>query len=256
MSGRRFTGHEPAAGHDTHGLPWAGRDLTTSPFDGDTGAADPELLAALQSGDEGAVMAVLSRAGRATPLRVLVPIVAHPDEVDETGDLAVDARTDMASVVLTAPDGRRALPIFSGLAALTDWDANARPVPVTVADAARAAIDDTCDVLLLDLGAPHALVLRLSQLWALAQDRPWLPPHADPVVLDAVAAAAGEDPCVDLAHVEPADQGLLRVALTLTPGLDRDRVTGVVEAFGTRLGADPDVRIRIDGLALTLRGRG
>ena len=41
----RFTGHEPAAGHDTGGVPWAGRTLTGTGFDDDTGAADARLAA-------------------------------------------------------------------------------------------------------------------------------------------------------------------------------------------------------------------
>ena len=88
----------------------------------------------------------------------------------------------MAVVTLTSPEGQRALPVFSSIAALARWDATARPVPVTSARAAQAAVSERCDVMLLDLGGEHAQVLRPSMVWALAQERPWLPAHEDPFV--------------------------------------------------------------------------
>jgi SseB protein N-terminal domain len=125
------TGPPVPGPHDSAGVPFGGRELTGTGFDGDTGEADPALTAALAApGDERALVAAVARA------RLLVPVVAEPTEVDEFGDHLVEKRTDMAAVTLVAPDGTRALPAFTSAAALAAWDPAARPVPVAADRAA------------------------------------------------------------------------------------------------------------------------
>lgn len=236
---------------DSAGLPWSGRDLTSTGFDDDTGAADPALAAALlRPADEPELVAAVAGA------RLLVPIVAAPAEVDESGPLAVEKSTDMAVVTLTAPDGQRALPVFSSIAALAAWDAAARPVPVTSARAAQAAVAERCDVMLLDVGSDHPFVLRPSMVWALAQERGWLPAHEDPFVAAALERATAEEPDVvriETAAGEPAGAGILRVVLTLRPGLDAARVQALATRVGERIATDGETRARIDALAFSIR---
>src|SRR5699024_10884891 len=85
----RFTGHQPASGSDTGGVPWAGRTLTGTGFDDDQGAADPRLSALLAlrepDRDERELVAAVAAA------RLIVPIVAVPSEVDESSGIPVDA---------------------------------------------------------------------------------------------------------------------------------------------------------------------
>ena len=83
---------------DTAGIPFSGREVTSTGFDDDRGEADAALMAALASGDEEAWVAALAES------RLLVPIVAAPTEVDTSGEHAVEKSTDMAVVTLTAPD--------------------------------------------------------------------------------------------------------------------------------------------------------
>ena len=60
--------------------------------------------------------------------RLLVPVVALLGEVEyDDAGLAHDKSSDMATVLLTAPDGRRALLAFSGTDAMRAWDPEARP---------------------------------------------------------------------------------------------------------------------------------
>ena len=74
---------------DSAQVPWAGRDLSPSGFETDTGAADPAVLAALATpGDDLALMRAVEAA------RFVVPIVSDLTEADTTGDLAVAAVTD------------------------------------------------------------------------------------------------------------------------------------------------------------------
>ena len=138
-----------------------------------------------------------------------MPVVAVTTDVEEGGTgLTVETSTDMAVVTLTGPDGRRALPVFTGTAALAAWDPTARPVPVTADRAAQAAVAEGCDVMVVDLagggGAP-ATELRPSQVWALAQRRAWLPAHEDPFVRAAVEGAVRPEDAVEHVDVEDGD---------------------------------------------------
>ena len=241
--------------HDSGGVPWSGRQLTSTGFDGDVGAADINLLAALEHQDETALMRAVAHA------RLLVPIVAAPSEVDDPVELmvekfALNSATDMAVVTLTSPDGQRALPVFSSLAALSAWDATARPSPVTSSRAAQAAVYERCDVMLLDLGSGHECVVRPSMVWALAQQREWLPAHTDPFVAQALSrATADESDVFDCVGEEgdPAGAGILRVLLRLRPGLDSAQVQALATRVGEQIATDGEARARIDGLTFTIR---
>ena len=238
---------------DSGGHPWSGRELTGTGFDGDVGAADIRLLAALEDPqDESALMRAVAQA------RLLVPIVAlraTPAAVDDSGELTGPRSADMAVVTLTTPDGQRAFPVFSSLAALSAWDATARPSPVGSSRAAQAAVFERCEVMLLDLGSGHERLLRPSMVWALAQQREWLPPHSDPFVAQAlVRATADEEDVVDcVGEGDPAGAGILRVVLTLRGGLDAPGVQALATRIGERIATDGEARARIDGLAFTLR---
>ena len=133
--------------------------------------------------------------------------------------------------------------------------AAARPVPVTAARAAQAAVSERCDVVVIDVAGPRTRVLRPSMVWALAQEREWVAPHLDPFVAAGVARAVAEDPQV-VSHVveegAPVGQGILGVALELAPGLVADEVQQVATGVGERLATDGELRARIDGLAFRI----
>lgn len=148
--------------------PAAGRAIPDPGFAGDRGEVAPEVAAVLQRHAGGAagsaeVLAVLQRT------RVLVPVVAVAGEVetDERG-LARDKTSDMAAVLMRGRDGRLALLAFTGAAPLQAWDPAARPVPVTLRDAARAARQDDAAALVLDVAGPTTYVVQGSDLEALA----------------------------------------------------------------------------------------
>lgn len=241
---------------DSAGQPWVGKTIPSHGFAGDTGEADTALLLALS--------AVLEQPTpeterelmvRVAAARWLVPVVAIAAEVDTSGEHAVETSTDMATVTLTAPDGSVALPMFTSLGALADWDPSARPVPVPAASAAQAAISDHCSVLLVDLGSDHAVVLRSSMLWALAQKRAWVPSHDDAHVAAAVAAAVAPEPHVAGHRLEagsPAGTGVLRIVLALAKGLDTAGVGAIATRVGERIATDGETRARIDALTFTL----
>lgn len=112
---------------------------------GDDGRADPRWEAAYA--DPADVEALL-RAG----VRLLVPIVAVPDEVDPA--TGADKSSHMASVSLVQADGRRGLLAFTGIETLARWDRDARPVPVSSHDVAAAALEEGADGVLVDVAGP------------------------------------------------------------------------------------------------------
>lgn len=248
---------------DSAGVPWSGRTLTDSPFAGDDGSVDPRLGAALAARGAGGA-GLTGRAGRAggdgdaevvralATARLLVPVVAVVAETEtapESG-LAVDQAADMALVMVAAPDGRTALPVFSALQALTAWRPDARPVPVEAARAALSALSEGCQLLVLDPGGPHPFVVPRPAVVALAQGRAWVPSYGDPDVQAAVTAAATADPAVRAADVERGRGAELRVVLHVVPGLDRAALDRLVAGVGQRLAADAVVAERVDGVEL------
>lgn len=239
------SGHEPA---DSAGQSFQGRELPSTGFDTDTGVADPALLAALTA-DDTAFMRVLASA------RLIVPIVALADGVQASASgLMEEKSTEMAVVTLTAPDGERALPVFSGIEAMSQWNANARPRPVSAAQAAQAAVAEGCDVLVLDLGSEHLRVVKPSMVWALATVRDWVPAYADPFVHERVARAGRDESTVVDIRCESDDEGQLRVVLQLVPGLDSTTVQDLCARIGEQIATDGETRARIDALSFRVTG--
>jgi hypothetical protein len=161
----------------------------------------------------------------------------------------------MAAMVLTAPDGQRAFPVFSSVAALSAWQPAARPSPLTSSRAAQGAVAERCDVMVLDCGSDRERTLRPSMVWALAQQRDWLPAHLDPFVAQAlIRVTAGEEDVIGcVGQDEPAQAGVLRVVLSLRPGLDAGQVQALATRIGERIATDGEARARIDGLSFTIR---
>jgi hypothetical protein len=238
---------------DSAGVAWAGRTLTSQPFDGDDGEPDPALAAALDRHPPGAAVDE-ALAARVAAARLLVPVVAVLARQTGAGDVRVegDKRADMAMVTLTGTDGGRALPVFSGLVSLHRWDGTARPVPVEAARAALAAVAEGCDVLVLDPAGPQPVVIPRPVVWAMAQGRTWRAPARDPQVVDAVARAidAAEQGQVARVRCEPGEGADLVVVLGVRPGLGEDELAGVLAAVRDRLGAQEVLAERVSGVRL------
>lgn len=241
---------------DSAGQAWTGKSIPTHGFSDDVGEAAPGLVDALRELQAGPTPEVEVEAmRRIAAARWLVPVVAVATEVTETEAGRSDTRSDMATVTLTAPDGARALPMFSSLTSLAEWDPAARPVAVPAASAAQAAVSDGCDVLVVDVASPHAAVLRSSMLWALGQQREWLPSHLDRQVAATVERACAEEPAVHgvrLEAGEPAGAGVLRVVLGAQPGLSPDDISAIATRIGERIATDGETRARIDALTFAL----
>lgn len=235
------------------------KNIPDSAFAGDDGQADPRLASALlrhaeqpSAAGERDLLAALVGA------RLLVPIVAvlGETETDEHG-LKHDKSSDMAVPTIAAPDGRRGLPAFTSLDALTRWRADARPAPVSAQQAVRAAWSEQADVLLIDLGSPGFYELSGAALRAVAEGRAPLDPLSDPEVADAVRGLLADCPAVLRAHLLPGGSADAVLAVIPDPAsaeaASSEGLAVALRALAAALAGDELLRVRLDrGLDLAV----
>ena len=178
---------------------FAGRTLAPSAFPNDNGGADPALLAVLEAHGRGEA-AVEHAYGYLLNARVLAPIVAVLGEAEEVADeqgrtLRRDKNSDMALVTLVAPDGTRALPVFTSVQALAEWNPEARPMPVAFPRACAAAKAEGAEVVLVDLARPSFLEVEPAAVRAFAAvlEKAEAGGEASGTGAGEVGAEAGED---------------------------------------------------------------
>lgn len=101
-----------------------------------------------------------------------VSATATGEHTDEGTGLRAESGAELAVLLLEAPDGTRALPVFSDLDQLAAWRPGARPQRLTGAQACAAARDEGAVQLLLD-PAGRAVALTAQELTSLAEG--WVP---------------------------------------------------------------------------------
>lgn len=278
---RHLPGHIAAAlagaggAADSAGRPWQGRSLAGDDgkihnFEDDDGTADAGYLAAVAalrngSGDEAAVVASLATA------RVFIPIIAQLAEEAEGEDgLTADKQADMALVMLKAADGRTAMPAFTSAQALSNWHPEARPVAVYAARAALSAVSEQAELLVLDPGSEVTFVVRRPAVWALAQQRTWVPSYFDREVAATIAEAATGFPTVrnigllpgaGVASTTGTGDTLpgggagpeLQVVLYLEDGLDAAAVQELVAGLQSAWSRNVLFGERVDSIEIKLR---
>lgn len=144
------------------------REIPDPGFAGDDGKVPPDVDEALSAYAKdptrhSATLAVLQHS------RLLVPVVAIAGDVElDAQGLASEKTSDMATVLMRGRDGRTALLAFTGAEPMRRWDPAARPVPVSVRHAARAARQDGAEALLVDVAGPAMFVVEGDDLAGLA----------------------------------------------------------------------------------------
>jgi len=250
--------HGDAHGGDSAGVPWEGRSFQANPHAADDGSADPALLAALTafragSGSQRAVVDAYRAA------RLLIPLVAEKgDHGIGAHGLEVDKTQELSIVTVAAPDGRRVLPVFTSVDAMSRWDAAARPVPADgVRTALSAAADDT-DLIVVDPGSETEFVIRRPAVWAIGQGLPWEPSFLSPEVVAGLhESIGGELSVIDLA-VEAGDPDArlrgpeLVVRLHLMDGLEKAHLDAVLARLAKRWAADDRIAVLVDSLTVKL----
>jgi hypothetical protein len=143
--------------------------------------------------------------------------------------------------------------VFTSLATLAAWRPDARPVPVDGPRAALSAVAEGAAVLVVDVAGPHRFQVSGGALDALAQGLAWVPPHADPVVREAIRAAVQVQPMITAARIGAGENGSVRVELVHAPNADFAEVRAAAGAVATRLAAADIIRDRArDGLDLVV----
>ncbi|MFE7846384.1 SseB family protein [Microbacterium sp. NPDC057407] len=245
-------------GADSAGVPWEGRSFQPNPHSDDDGSADPALLAALTAFRAGtAGQADVVDAYRSA--RLLIPLLADKgDEGVGAHGLTVDKTQELSIVTVAAPDGRRVLPVFTSVQAMSRWDAAARPVPADGVRTAVAASADDTDLIVVDPGSDTEFVIRRPAVWAIAQGVSWEPSFASPEVFAGLQSSiGGELAVIDLA-VEAGDPDArlrgpeLVVRLHLIHGLESAELDAVLARLAARWAADDRVAVLVDSLTVKL----
>ncbi|MBV1780875.1 SseB family protein [Paeniglutamicibacter sp. ABSL32-1] len=278
---RHLPGHIAAAlaraggSGDSAGQEWEGRDLSGEGnplhnFDNDNGLIDENLRAAFDgliagSGGEQQVHAALAGA------RVYIAVVAQLADggMGEHG-FAEDKEADMALVTLNAPDGRKALPVFSSVDNLQAWHPEARPVAVYAPRAALSAVSEDAQMLVLDPGADFTFVLRRPGMWALARQQEWIPSYLSEDLAAVVAEQASDEEALASIQIAPG-RGVgtrtaagasvagggsgpeLRLEFTFRPGTDEAAARECVSRIHARLSANQDFAENVDSLEVALK---
>jgi hypothetical protein len=147
-----------------------GRVLAEPEFPDDDGSASLALAAALAAYDADPESGHQAALAELQDSRLLVPVVATLGEVEyDAQGLAHDKSSDMAAVLLTGRDGRTALLSFTSTSSLQAWNPQARPVAVNARQAARAALQDGADALVVDVAGPVLFSVEDQELRDLAE---------------------------------------------------------------------------------------
>jgi len=244
----------PTNSADSAGQPWAGRSFKPNQRTADDGSAPPALMHALESfragTDDGRLVVDEFRSAR-----LLIPLIAHAGDVGVADDgRVVDKTQELSIITVSGPDGRDVMPVFSSVATMRSWNPTARPVPAEGIRVALAAAEEKTDLVVLDPTSPTEFVVRRPALWAIAQEKPWVPSFADQSVIDAVEASVRDEPAVAGVGVEPGDPASRLagpecvVRLELRPGLTREQLNELLQRLSVRWGGDATIAERVDSI--------
>ncbi len=223
-----------------------------SPFAGDDGAIDPRLAQALALAESAQRLPAIVSA--LAVVRLLVPVVAHLDERAEAkpGEIAGEKQASAAMVTLATADGRSAMPVFSGMAALHQWRPDARPIPVPGPQAALAAVTESEGLLVLDPGSAGVLIPRPA-VWALGQGLDWVAPAQDAEVVDLIAQTLRGIEEVRDVRIEPLGDAGAKIVLGLPAGLRREQVDSIIARAGAKLAQCDLVASRVEAISFSVR---
>ncbi len=219
------------------------RLLRPNPFSGDDGAVQPAIAAALSVADHAqrqeALVAALGSG------RVFVPVQAHAHPgvsgaegtnvkitAHDSHNPDTVALEEAGQLTVPAPGGLRAMPVFSSAHSLTEFDPEARPVPLLGRNAAAQALLHT-GLLALDGND----FFGRSAVLAIASDEAWFAPWLDPRIRMNVEQALVGCEAAQAVRILAGPNGVVRVAVVVSDfaGMDgaRDAVTRVTEALRT-----------------------
>jgi len=258
----------PGGDADSAGYSWAGRtfdhhDTVFADDDGTVPEAWRTALASVRAAGSHAELAEAQAEALVAlaQVRLLVPLVAEAGDtgVTETGRI-VEKSQELSIVTVGSPDGRRALPVFTSVAAMRDWNPEARPIPVPGPQAALAAAQEGTDIIIIDPGTPaQEFAVRRTALEAMALGQALRPSWADPAVAEAFAASIGPEAQILAVELAPGDPEVrlrgaeTNVILTLKAGLQQAQLQVLIQRLQARWSESAVIAERVDSLRVVLR---
>ena len=250
--------HHDAGATDSAGQPWAGRSFDTNFFAGDSGDAPERLIEALRRfrASELDQQDVLDAV---RDVRLLVPLVAHAGETGlDSHGRRIDKTQELSLVTVSAPDGRRVLPVFTSTEAMTAWNPAARPIPASARRAALAAAGEDTPLMVLDATSDTEFVFRRPMLRAIAEGTPWVHPVVDPDIVAEIERSITGVPAVRAVRLVDGDPDArlsgpqVVVELGLVPGLTRPELDEVLAALQQRWQLSERIADGVDSLGVRL----
>ncbi len=171
------------------------------------------------------------------------PVDPGPAKSASANPIRNEKASDMAMPTLIGLDGRRALPAFTSLDSLRQWQSDARPVPVSALAVWQSACAESSAVV-IDVAGPVPFAVEGARLGALARGEVAPQPFDDPDVHEIVAQVLSNQLDVASFELQPDDSGRdLAIVLVLTEdaaadgGHDAARLGGeIIDAVMARLG--------------------
>ncbi len=242
---------------DSAGQPWAGRQFEANRFPDDDGSAPPELIEAISEFRSGTI-GISEFASVFALSRLLVPLLTVLGEEGRTSDgRKVDKSQELSVVNVEAPDGRRVLPVFSSVAAMSKWNQDARPVAIEGARVAFSAAEEGTELVILDPMSDTEIVLRRPALWAIAREEEWTPCFESVEVAEAFGASVAAESArvleVQLSAGDPTARLLgaeLQVSLLLQPGLDQSETAELLKRLTSNWAADRLIAESVDSISV------
>lgn len=111
-----------------------------------------------------------------------------------------EEHVEMVQALFVSNDGRQAMPVFTSLDELKDWNQEARPLPLNAVDFAKQVLTQGLDGLIIDIASNHKFLIDGYMLKCLANGKEWKYPHQDREVLDFI-----EGVCLGLAEVSKVE---------------------------------------------------
>lgn len=264
--GRNFDHHETAFAHDDGSMPRQWQSVVTELrnaaeiFQQHTQqlehSNDPtdEHVAALAEAQTNALVTLSSQ-------RLLVPLITDAGDFGLTPEgRTVEKTQELSIVTIQAPDGRTAMPVFSSVETMRQWNAEARPIPMPAPQIALAAASEHTDLIIVDAASPDwQFGVRRTQLEAVARALPVSPAWFDGQVQVEMQDSVVNEPHVRFLQLLVGDPQMrlltpeVTVLLELEPGLQQTEVEQLIQRLQHSWAVNETIAGRVDSMTLKLR---
>ena len=172
--------------------------------------------------------------------------------------MTIQGPADLSIVTVETPDQQNGLPVFSSVAAMANWNKDARPVPHSAVKAALAAASEGNSRMILDAGSATEFVVRRPAIEAIAQELPWLPSYDDIEVKAAFGQAlddfdefagwsiAAGDPMSLLASAE------VELTLNLARSFTQEEFAELMQKVAANISESEVIALKVDSLRVKL----